>query len=341
MGIQQILKRLELIKTSIAIEDEEIIELQISKLLSSIEIDDALKVIINHLRSKESIKAILLMDTYIEKHQKCRYGNYIASFVDILGQQEELKSVEEIVLNSMDKNDATNRKKVKRAFDKTYLPISDLRKAFREEYYSLLNENTDKNLTFNRLETTSFSDFVMNYFSLENTDMKTPIHGIYFMLFSTSIVFLKMLAKGVKIRGGIDIGVGMEISDKELFGPVLSNVYKLESTVSQYPRIVVGENLIKFLKDAIDITPASNSDKINIEFAKICFNVMIKDTDGVYIVDYLGENFEKYHGHDLTEFKNKAYDALVHEYQLHFNKGNQKLAERYFRVLNYFEKRLK
>jgi len=53
MSIQQILKRLELIKTSIAIEDEEIIELHTSKLLSSIETDDALKVVINYLRSKE------------------------------------------------------------------------------------------------------------------------------------------------------------------------------------------------------------------------------------------------------------------------------------------------
>ena len=37
--MQQILKRLELIKTSIAIEDEEIIELQMTK-LSNMTIDD-------------------------------------------------------------------------------------------------------------------------------------------------------------------------------------------------------------------------------------------------------------------------------------------------------------
>ncbi|MFA6143476.1 MAG: hypothetical protein WCW84_10780 [Sulfurimonas sp.] len=132
----------------------------------------------------------------------------------------------------------------------------------------------------------------------------------------------------------------MKISNNELFGPVLSNVYKLESTVAEYPRIVVGENLIKFLNNAADKTPILEYDKLNIKFAKICLNVIARDTDGVDIIDYLCDDFEKYLGQDLTDFKYKAYETLAHEYQLHINNNDQKLAQRYFRAIDYFEARL-
>ena len=46
--MQQILKRLELIKISIVIEDEEIIELQVAK-LSSVDVDDEVKMILQKL----------------------------------------------------------------------------------------------------------------------------------------------------------------------------------------------------------------------------------------------------------------------------------------------------
>lgn len=46
--MQQILKRFELIKTSIVIEDEEIIELQVAK-LSSMDVDDEVKKILQKI----------------------------------------------------------------------------------------------------------------------------------------------------------------------------------------------------------------------------------------------------------------------------------------------------
>ena len=46
----QILKRLEIIKSSIAIEDEEVIELQVMK-LSKMQIDDDVKTIILNLEN--------------------------------------------------------------------------------------------------------------------------------------------------------------------------------------------------------------------------------------------------------------------------------------------------
>ncbi len=60
--MQQILKRLELIKTSIAIEDQEIIELQVVK-LSTMPIDDDVQEILTKLSNSDYGSAIVEIES--------------------------------------------------------------------------------------------------------------------------------------------------------------------------------------------------------------------------------------------------------------------------------------
>ena len=65
--MQQILKRLELIKTSIALEDEEIIELQIIK-IKTLSYDSDVADILNSLDVNDFSMAVTAIEIYINKN---------------------------------------------------------------------------------------------------------------------------------------------------------------------------------------------------------------------------------------------------------------------------------
>lgn len=85
----QILKRLEIIKSSIAIEDEEVIELQVMK-LQKLNIDDDVKAIVTHLEAMNYAKAMKDIEAYL-----ARYSG-VVEYVDseVQGLKLELKSLE-------------------------------------------------------------------------------------------------------------------------------------------------------------------------------------------------------------------------------------------------------
>ena len=85
----QILKRVEIIKSSIAIEDEEVIELQVMK-LQKLDIDDDVKAIVTHLEAMNYAKAMKDIEVYLT-----RYSG-VVEYVDseVQGLKLELKSLE-------------------------------------------------------------------------------------------------------------------------------------------------------------------------------------------------------------------------------------------------------
>jgi myosin heavy subunit len=87
--MQQILKRLELIKTSIAIEDEEIIKIQITK-LASLAIDDAVQAILSHLGQNDYASASLAIDEYLSQYS----GVALYQDGELSGLKMELKVLE-------------------------------------------------------------------------------------------------------------------------------------------------------------------------------------------------------------------------------------------------------
>ncbi len=97
--MQQILKRLELIKTSMAIDDLEIIELQILK-LNSLNIDNEVKIIIDKLEMNDYGKAIIDIEEYIKKFTG------LVSYEDkeIQGLKLELKVLENKLQDLSERN---------------------------------------------------------------------------------------------------------------------------------------------------------------------------------------------------------------------------------------------
>ncbi len=87
--MQKILKRLELIKTAITLEDEEIIELQVMK-LNSMEYDVGIKSILNKIEDKDYGNVVLEIESYLQKYS----GMVVHEDKELQGLRLELKALE-------------------------------------------------------------------------------------------------------------------------------------------------------------------------------------------------------------------------------------------------------
>ncbi len=87
--MQQILKRLELIKTAISIEDEEIIELQAHK-LQTMRTDAQVEEILTAIRDKDYSRVMMEIETYTEQHN----GLVVYEDGELQGLKLELKALE-------------------------------------------------------------------------------------------------------------------------------------------------------------------------------------------------------------------------------------------------------
>ena len=130
--------------------------------------------------------------------------------------------------------------------------------------------------------------------------------------------------------------------------------YSLESKIAQYPRIVIGKELLNYLRnlsEKIQQIPDQDQDKEDIELCKRiadkCLKMVIKDLDGNQILDYLGDEFRKIFDKfpqddrevSYEEILKKAFDFVKAEYKKRKELGDSKLASRYSQLYNYFKER--
>lgn len=102
--MQQILKRLELIKTAISIDDEEIIELQVMK-LNNLTLDNEVQIILDKLEKLDYGSVILDIESYLAKYS----GVVIYEDKELQGLRLELKALEKKLQElSEEKNEYLN-----------------------------------------------------------------------------------------------------------------------------------------------------------------------------------------------------------------------------------------
>jgi hypothetical protein len=131
----------------------------------------------------------------------------------------------------------------------------------------------------------------------------------------------------------------MELHPGEMHGCAVVRAYELESQVAQYPRIVLGPYFMQYLvlrsrQQPIDIYTA-----LNRSTAEICQELISLDDDKKHFVDYLGKGFEKYISKgQVEELKSHALDFVRESLDTWKSKGDEKLIQRYNRLLAYFER---
>jgi hypothetical protein len=280
---------------------------------------------------------------------------YIVAYLDLLNQRKKI-----IDMDELDLANEVDQEKFKTLFDETCGTV----KRFKESIVSSLNtfcnnfkEQSDSPVSKYFKEEAEFAKANLKFDSIGDTVIIfLPIqdsNGLYHpeiinQIFCTlSLCFLMHLVAGKVFRGGIEIGKGMEIETNKLYGPAIVKAYNLENDIAQYPRIVIGKDLIEHILNGakhIEGDPQLTGKKLSY---KSCFKQMLIDGDGNYILDYFRKDIfdfiiEKSQHYGLAMYQ-KAVDNVYAEInkflEMQISKTNTNLYLRYRALSSYIERK--
>jgi hypothetical protein len=284
-----------------------------------------------------------------EGSDKLNAANYCVSFVDLLGQRDAVRN--QRLLPDFETEEQRRQfhsvlqdsigailglqKQAEKMLDQ--IPessrISSLRAQLSHEQQTHLDQ-----MQLTRILTQRWSDGLVSFVCLGDQAVKCPTKSIFRIFGMTGLLALLGLARGRPVRGAIEIAWGVELRPGELYGPAVARAYELESTVAEYPRIVVGPQAIEFLK-AHQANPEQDLiSRFNRLMAERCWGLLLEDVDGCLILHYLGKEFQSsvtnQNHAELYELASRYVQEQLERYRL---SGNTKLAFRYRHLANYFE----
>ncbi len=275
------------------------------------------------------------------------FQHYLIVFLDILGQRSILREIRDLPTNEEEKEVFLD--KIRQTVGK----VDRLRNAFSDFFKASSSHipNTDLVPPEHREEFIasqksevyfySFSDSIIVAVPLMSDDENcTAINGVYSALVATCGIGFISLAATIALRAGLDVGIGTKIEGQEIYGPALERAYFIESNLAEYPRFVVGKELINYLLWVENQQCKTRLGLVAKDMAKFCREMIIRDTDGRFMLDFMGEKSKETADNSIdTEVVNLAYDFVVSQHQKYVKAENDKLSSRYFRLLNYINSR--
>lgn len=263
-----------------------------------------------------------------------KIGWYVCALVDLLGQDLRLDKLGDFDATLISENESA----INKIFHKTYGNVKKF-KIVSKDSAKFFSSKMSSDIPC--LKLSEFSDLIVLNVSVSKTEevgfSDINIEGVYFLLLTTAYSFLVMLSKGVALRGGVDIGLGIDTSSATdttglVYGNSLSRAYALESKKGGPIRVVVGEHLENFVKEAL-----SNSES-NAEYEKYApfiQKLIIKDPNDPksYILNYLSDDFR-----GIPEFKGlyKKAKRFLEKEKIFFE-NDDKIKEKYSKALEYFD----
>jgi hypothetical protein len=272
---------------------------------------------------------------------------YFIAFVDVLGQSNKLLNLTRLPSTKDERDKATVI--LIDAVDN----VLSLRKGFKQ-FFRNRNKSPgildslppDKRAIAEKLRraeaiVTGMSDAIVIAIPLNNEDDHSlSISSIYSALYSICAMFLAALVERNPIRCGIDVGVGVPLNKREVYGPSVVRAYNLESRIASYPRIVVGDSLFNYL----NFVQSLGSESIYAKFAKKmagnCKELLTLDYDKVRILDVIGEGVQSIVGGIDKSLVEKAYKFVVQSHNRYSETGYVKLRARYGSLRSYFESKI-
>ncbi len=277
------------------------------------------------------------------------FANYAVAWIDVLGQTSLLENIGPIPSNDAEKAAFITPLKV--TFGRVG-GFRDILLKFQKQLTQKSNvpENLKNNLSKDDLamcekytnpsvEPVFLADAAMLNVCLRDDSEFSPLVGIYSMLDILSLTMLTCLAAHTPLRGGVDIGVCARITDAELYGQAVSRAHYLEQKVSKYPRIVVGNNLMNYLKaieqfaTSLPVTPEKRIQK---GWLKHIVGKLESDADDNNILSYLKGRHSNLP--TFTYLVNKAQLFIRDMISTFTLSGNKMLADRYEMLRQYFER---
>jgi hypothetical protein len=272
--------------------------------------------------------------------------NYCIAFLDLLGQREEYKNEGLIPFFTSEKEMEAFNRKIKNTIGPIFslqrdaetmmkgalTPSPGHKKAIPIEHHEIYEKMLQTKIKHQR-----WSDGLVFFASLGDQNIKCPVVALFDLLGLAGTMCFLGLSKKQPIRGAIDIAWGLELRDGELYGAVVAKAYEIESYVAKYPRIIVSQRTIGFLEAHRQNINNDIYSQCNRQFTEMCLNMIVEDSDGYFIVHYLGDSFREYISKILhNDIYNEAINFVQGEHEKFRRMKNTKLAFRYSYLLSYF-----
>ena len=278
---------------------------------------------------------------------KLLFQHYLVIFLDILGQRSNLRNIKGLPTNETEEADFI------KALKATIGRVDGLRTLFQKFFFAAKSYTPDTNLVpaqyrqeFVACQKSEayfygFSDSIIIAVPLGSNDENcTAMNGVYSAFIAASGISLLALSANTALRGGLDVGIATQIKDREIYGPALERAYYLESNLAEYPRFVIGKELIGYLRWVETQGPKSRSGEVAQIIAKFCREMIIQDTDGLPMLDFMGKKAREAADKSLNpDLVKRAGDFLASQHKKYLYEENHKLSSRYFRLWRYFESR--
>jgi hypothetical protein len=133
-----------------------------------------------------------------------------------------------------------------------------------------------------------FSDTMIYYCCLLAQPDRLSITSVRNLLGGAAAGFFLTLSLKLPCRAAIEVGTAREFAPGDLYGHVVKLVYSLESQVAQFPRIVIGNQLLQFLAGESNNPDANPLGELRRALASEATKWIIKDIDGIPVLDYAG-----------------------------------------------------
>ena len=275
-------------------------------------------------------------------------ANYAVCFIDLLGQRVALRG-QGLLAESKTEQDHEQLLRTLRASVGSISALqrhaedlidastpradSPLRAKLPQEQQSAWDELQKLKLTTQR-----WSDGLMLFSSLGDKSVKCHMNSVYRLFVLAAALCFIGLASKRPLRGAIEVAWGVELNPGELHGAAVSCAYELESEFADYPRIVVGPNMLQYIKLQSKNPGTEHHDQVGKALAEFCLDLIVQDADGHWMLHYLGDTYANAitgSHHDDLYRKAKAY--LLAQLEQHRNSKCTKLAFRYIHLANYFD----
>jgi hypothetical protein len=284
-----------------------------------------------------------IMDSFEERD--FQYGFHCVALVDILGQRRKLRKLPRVpnadeetrkILAETAGHVLRFRTNLATFFER-YQIENPIVKGMPEDARERLKKAKDS------IRTRSFSDLIVLDVSLTGDEVQfAPMTGIFSSMAACCLLQGGALAEKRPIRGGIDVGAGLNLNqnDDEVYGPALEHAHYLESELADYPRILVGAELVRYLESIERVDANQGLIRVAKKLATKCLHLIVRDSDGFPMLDFLGEEMARLAAPDIrrnlfdriTGYISEQEKTAVAEQDL-------KHASRYFRLRSYVESR--
>lgn len=285
---------------------------------------------------------------------------YIVAYIDVLGQNAKLVELEKL----LDKGKRAGDEVVE-AKRQTVDVVKTLREDFfmlhkyreskpdNQKYHDLTTEQKAqfKTLKCDDIKFQYVSDAIIIYAPLAIVEGEQRVQSVKDMIANIAYLILSQFGRKVAIRGGIELGWAAKLNswtknkeDTDIYGPVLARAHYLESKVAGYPRVVVGERLIDYLRLRLQLPneePVNPQENLNKTCERLCRLLTCEDIDGQFIVDFLGEYMQEIiKSPRVAPLVKLGYKFVEQEYFRYKRAKDSRMTIRYLLLMNYYAERV-